>query len=75
MKKILKDMLMFPKSPSTIKATVGKEMMNNKNMILLTRTPRMSSEELFHQGDVPQPDTKIYFLAIIFLAIILVIKH
>jgi hypothetical protein len=75
MKKSLKAMLIFSKAPSTMKATTGKEMMTNKNLILLTRTTRMSSEELFHQEGLSQPGTKISFLAIVFLAIILVIKH
>jgi hypothetical protein len=75
MKKILKAMLIFSKDPSTMKETTGKEMMTNKNLILLTRTTRMSSEELFHQEGLSQPGTKISFLAIVFLAIILVIKQ
>jgi hypothetical protein len=75
MKKILKTMLIFSKAPSTMKVATGKEMMTNKNLIILTRTTRMSSEELFHQEGLSQPDTKIYFLSIVFLAIILVIKH
>jgi hypothetical protein len=58
-----------------MKATTGNEMMTNKNLILLTRTIQMSLEELFHQEDLSQPGTKISFLAIIFLAIILVTKH
>jgi hypothetical protein len=68
-------MLIFSKDPSTMKDTIGKETMTNINLILLTRTTRMSSEELFHHESLSQPNTKIYFLAIVFLAIILVIKH
>jgi hypothetical protein len=75
MNKILKDMITFSKDPSTMKETIGKEMMTNRNLILLTRTTRMSLEELFHQEGLSQPGTKISFLAIIFLAIILVIKQ
>jgi hypothetical protein len=55
-----------------MKETTGKEMMTSRNLILLTR---MSSEELFYQEDLSQPSTKIFFLAIVFLAIILVIKQ
>jgi hypothetical protein len=54
-----------------MKETTGKEMMNNKNMIL---PRRMSSEVLLHQEDLSQTNTKISFLAIAFLAITLVIK-
>jgi hypothetical protein len=43
MKKSLKDMLIFSKAPSTMKEVVGNEMMTNINLILLTRTRRMSS--------------------------------
>jgi hypothetical protein len=75
MKKKLKAMLIISKDPSIIKETSGKEIITSISLILLTRKTRMSSEELFHQEGLSQPDTKIYFLAIVFLAIILVIKH
>jgi hypothetical protein len=42
MKKTLKTMLIFSKDPSTMKAVTGKEMMTRRNLILLTRTTRMS---------------------------------
>jgi len=42
MNKFLKDMLIFSKDPSTMKVVVGKEVMTSKNMILLTKTTRMS---------------------------------
>jgi hypothetical protein len=58
-----------------MKAIVGKEMMTNRNPILLTRTTRMISEELFHQEGLSKPRTKISLLAIVFLAKILIIKH
>jgi hypothetical protein len=54
-----------------MKLAVGREMMTRKNLILLTR---MSLEESFHQEDLSQPGIKISFLAIFFLAIILVIN-
>jgi hypothetical protein len=54
-----------------MKATSGKEMMTSRNLIVPTR---MSSEELFHQEDLLQTDTKISFLAIVFLAINVFIK-
>jgi len=54
-----------------MKASTRKEMMTNINLILITR---MGSEELFHKEDMLQTDTKIYFLAIAFLAINLVIQ-
>jgi hypothetical protein len=73
-KKILKAMLIFSKAPSTIKETTRKEKMTNKNPILLKRTTRMSSKELFHQEGLSQPSTKISFLPTVFLAITLVIK-
>jgi hypothetical protein len=44
MKKSLIDMLTLSKDIET-----RKEIMINRNMILLTRTTRMSPEELFHQ--------------------------
>jgi hypothetical protein len=49
-----------------MKEAAGKEMMSNKNLILLTRTTRMSSEELFHQEGLSQPSTKIYILSYCF---------
>jgi hypothetical protein len=73
MKKILK--FIFSKAPSIMKASTRKEMMTIINLILLTRTTRMSSKELFHQEGVSQLDKKIYLLSIFFLAIILAIKH
>jgi hypothetical protein len=75
MKKILKAMIIFSKAPSIMKTIAGKEMMTKRNPIILTRTTRMSSKELFHQEGLSQLGTKISFLAIVFLAIILVIKH
>jgi hypothetical protein len=75
MKKILKDMLIFSKDLSTIKETKGKEMMANINLILLTRTTRISPYELFHHENLSQTGAKISFLDIVFLAIILVIKQ
>jgi hypothetical protein len=74
MNKSIKYMPIFSKDPSTMKETTGKETMTSKNLILLTRTTRMSSKELFHHEGLSQPGTKISFLAIVFLAIILVIK-
>ena len=44
MKKSLKVMLIFSKAPSTMKEIARKEMMTNRNPILLTRTIRMSSK-------------------------------
>jgi hypothetical protein len=52
----------------------GKEMMTLRNLILLIRI-RMSSEESSHQEGLSQPSTKIFFLAIVFHAIIFLIKH
>jgi hypothetical protein len=43
MKKSLKSMLIFSKTPSTMKATERKEAMTQKNLIILIRTTRMSS--------------------------------
>jgi hypothetical protein len=63
-----------------LKGSINNERNNRKgnddqqNLILLTRTTRMSSEELFHQEGLSQPGIKISSLATIFLAIILVIK-
>jgi hypothetical protein len=54
MKKSLKAMLIFSKAPSTIKVAIGKEMTTNKNLIIFTRTPKMSLEELFHQEGLSQ---------------------
>jgi hypothetical protein len=64
MKKIIKYVSILSKAPSIMKASTRNEMMTNKNPIILTI---MSLEELFHQEDLSQPDTKISFLAIIFL--------
>jgi hypothetical protein len=75
LKKSLKYMLIFSKAPSIMKEIIGKEMMTNRFSILLTRTTRMSPEELFHQEGLSPTATKISFLAIVFLAIILVIKQ
>jgi hypothetical protein len=75
MKKILKYMIIFSKAPSKMKEVARKEMMTRKNLILLTRTIRMILEEFFHQEGFSQLGTKISFLDIIFLAIILVIKQ
>jgi hypothetical protein len=72
-KKILKYMLIFSNAPSTMNATVVKEMMTNINLILLMRIKKMSLKEMFHQEDLSQFGTKISFLASAFLAIILVI--
>jgi hypothetical protein len=57
-----------------MKVVAGKEILTSKNLILLIRTKRMSSEELFHQEGLSQPGIKISSLDIVFLAIILVIK-
>jgi hypothetical protein len=70
-KKILKSFPVFSKAPSTMKVVARKEIMTNKNMILLTI---MSLEESFHQEYLSQHDTKISLLVVVFLAIILVIK-
>jgi hypothetical protein len=75
LKKSLIFMLTFSKDPSTMKEAIGKEIMTKKNLILLTRTTRMSLEELFHQEGLSQPNIKISSLDTIFLAIILVIKQ
>jgi hypothetical protein len=87
MKKILKAMIIFSNAPSkmksiifsnapsTMKSIAQKKMMTNINLILFRRTTRMSPGELFHQEVLSQPSSKISFLAIVFLAIILVIKH
>ena len=72
MKKNLKVMPIFSKAPSIIKLAAGKEFMTKRSMILLTR---MSSKFLFHQEDLSQTGTKISLLAIVFLAIILIIKQ
>jgi hypothetical protein len=42
-------MLIFSKDSSTMKAKTGKEKMASENLILLTKTTRKSSKELFHQ--------------------------
>jgi hypothetical protein len=67
----LKTMPIFSKAPSTMKAPTGKEMMTNISFIL---PARMSSEELLHQEDPSQTSTKIYFFAIVFVAITLFIN-
>jgi hypothetical protein len=74
MKKNLKSMSIFSKAPSTMKETIGKEMVTNINLSLLTRSIILSSKELFHQKGLSQTGTKISFLAIVFIAIILVIR-
>jgi hypothetical protein len=74
MNKILKSMIIFSKAQSTMKVIIGNELMTSRILILLTRKTRMSSKELFHQEDLSQPGTKISFMAIVFLAIILVTK-
>jgi hypothetical protein len=75
MKKGMKAMLIFSKDPPTMKAAMGKEIMTSRNLILLIRTTRMSSRELFHHKDLSQNGTKISLLAIVFIKIILVIKQ
>jgi hypothetical protein len=64
-------MPIFSNHPSIMKAVVGKEIMTNINLIILTRLTRMSLKELFHQEGLGQIGTKITLLDIFFLAIIL----
>jgi hypothetical protein len=75
MKKTLIFMLIFSKDISTMKDETGKEMIIDKNLILLTRTIRMSSEEMFHREGLSQTDIKISSLDTVFLEIILFIKQ
>jgi hypothetical protein len=50
-----------------MKEVVGKGMMTNENLVLLTRITRMRSEKLFHQEGPSQTDTQTFFLDIFFL--------
>jgi hypothetical protein len=65
MKKILK--FIFSKAPSIMKASTRKEMMTIRNLILLTRTTRMSSKELSHQEGVSQLDKRYVYCLFFFL--------
>jgi hypothetical protein len=75
LKKMLKAMIIFSKVLSIMKSSVGKEMTTRIFLILLTITTRMSLEELFHQECLSPTGTKFSFLAIVFLAKILVIRQ
>jgi hypothetical protein len=71
-KKEPRTMLILSKTQSKLKTTEGKNGMNHKRQILLTK---IESRKLSHQYGIIKPSMKTIYIAIVIHVMNLVIKH